>query len=62
MFLESQPSTLRLRALQGLCACRQHAVNFFHLVGVLASAKQLKGPCHDIVYSLDEELKVLDFV
>ena len=28
--------------VRGLCACGQHAVNFFHLVGVLISAKQLK--------------------
>ena len=28
--------------VRGLCACGQHTVNFFHLVGVLISAKQLK--------------------
>ena len=46
----------------GVSAGGQSAVNFFHMVGVLASAKRLRGPGHDIIYSLDEELKVLDFV
>ena len=51
MFLESQPSALWFHLLQGLCACRQHAVNFFHLVGVLVSAQQLKNVAQNIICS-----------
>ena len=51
MFLEFQPSTLWLHSLQGLCACRQHAVKFFRLVGVWVSAKQLKNVAQNIIYS-----------
>ena len=51
MFLESQPSTLWFHSLQGLCACRQHAVNFFRLVGVLVSAQQLKNVAQNIICS-----------
>lgn len=34
----------------GLCACEQHPVNFFHLVRLSISAKQLKG--HGLEYYL----------
>ena len=35
----------------GACAGDQHAINFFHLVEVLVSAKQLKDMAQDIIYS-----------
>lgn len=44
----------------GLSACDQHAINFFHLMGGLVSAKQLKDMAQNSI--LDKELKVLDFV
>lgn len=44
----------------GLSACDQHAINFFHLMGGLVSAKQLKDMTQNSI--LDKELKVLDFV
>ena len=48
---------------RGLCACRQHTANFFHLVGVSVSAKQLKRTWLRILsIVLKQELKVLDFV
>ena len=40
---ETTISTFRFQGVWGLCALRQHEVNFFHLVGVSAFAKQLKG-------------------
>ena len=47
----------------GLRACRQHTTNFFYLVGVSVSAKQLKRAWLRILsIILKEELKVLDFV
>ena len=42
-WLESASSTFWFQLVWVLCACGQHIVNFFHLVGVLVSARQLKG-------------------
>ena len=39
-----------------------HAVNFSHLVRVSVSAKQLKGHGSEFICSLEEKLKVLDYV
>ena len=39
----SQPSPSGSNLSGGLHACDQHTVNFFHVVGVSASASQLKG-------------------
>ena len=44
-----------------MCSWGQHAVNFLHLVGVLVSAKQLEAMTQDVIYTLEEELKVIDF-
>ena len=52
--------TFWFQPVWGLRACGQHAVNFFYLVGVSVSAKQLKG--HGSEQCLEEEPKVLDFV
>ena len=49
VFQESTASTW-LHLVRGLRAGGQHAVNFFHLVGVLVSAEQL------------QDIKVFDFV
>ena len=48
---EFQLSVFRLQTVWGPSACGQHAVNFFHLVGVLMSAKQLKDMTQNIIYS-----------
>ena len=40
---ESTSSTFWFQPVWGLRACGQQTVNFFHLVGVSVSAKQLKG-------------------
>lgn len=40
-----------------MCTGGQHAANFFHLVGVLVSAQQLKDMAQDIIYSPGEEIK-----
>ena len=40
---ESTSTTFWFQLVWGLCACGQHTVNFFHLMGVSVSAKQLKG-------------------
>ena len=40
---ESASSTFWFQLVWGLCACGQHTVSFFLLVGVPVSAKQLKG-------------------
>ena len=40
---ESTSSSFWFQLVWGLCASGQHAVNFFHLVGVSVSAKWLKG-------------------
>ena len=40
---ESLSSTCQLQPIQGLQACGQRRVNFWHLLGVSVSAKQLKG-------------------
>ena len=53
--MRSQRSALSIFTLQlvwGLHASGQHAVDFFHLVGVLISEKQLKDLDQDIIYSL----------
>ena len=42
-----------------MCTGGQHAANFFHLVGVLVSAQRLKDTAQDIIYSPEEEIKVL---
>ena len=41
--LESQSTAFSFQPGQGLCACGQHTVNFFSLVGDSVSAKELKG-------------------
>ena len=47
----------------GLCVCGKHTINFFHMVEVSVSAKQLKRHGLRILsIVLYEELKVLDFV
>ena len=51
IFWESPSSTFWLHLVWGLHTGGQHAINFFHLVGVLVSAKQLKGIVHNIIYS-----------
>ena len=51
MFQESQSSAFWFQLVWGLRAGGQHASNFFHLVGVLVSAKQHKGMAQDITYS-----------
>ena len=51
MFQESQSSTFWFQPVWGLHAGGEHAVNFFHMVGVLVSAKQLKDMAQDIIYS-----------
>ena len=43
IFQETQLPVFWLQAVWGLCAGGQHAGNFFHVVGVSVSAKQLKG-------------------
>ena len=48
---ESTPSTFLFQPGWGLQACGQHAVNFFHLMGISVSAKQLKGMAQNIIYS-----------
>ena len=40
-----------------MCTGGQHAGNFFHLVGVLISAQQIKDTAQDIIYSPEEEIK-----
>ena len=53
-------SILRLQPVWGLCAHGHLAVNFFHLVGVLVSVKQLRN-VHQMLLSMSfrEELKIL---
>ena len=51
VFQESASSTFRLQLVWGLGTVGQQAVNFFHLVGGLASAKQLKDMAQYIIYS-----------
>lgn len=48
---ESQSSAFRFQPVWGLRAGGQHAANFFHLVGVVVSAKQLKNMSQDIINS-----------
>ena len=48
IFQKSQSSTSVPTSL-GLCAYGQHAVNFFHLMRVLASVKQLKDMDQDMI-------------
>ena len=63
MFWESHSSTFWFQLVcGGLCAGGQHAVNFLQPVRVLIFAKQLKDMSQDMIYSLEEELKVLEFV
>ena len=50
VFLELTSSTFWSQPIWGLCACGQHAINFFHLVGVLVSAKLPKDMVQDIIY------------
>ena len=45
----------------GLCVSGQHVINFFYLVGVSGSAKQLKNLAQNIT-AFEEEIRVLDFV
>lgn len=40
---ESTSSAFWFQLVWGLCACGQHTVGLFHMLGVLVSAKQLKG-------------------
>ena len=51
MLWESLSSDLWFQLDWGLQAGGQQAVNLFHLVGVLLSAKQLKDTVQDIIYS-----------
>ena len=53
-------SVLRFQLVWGLPAYGHHAVNFFHLVGVLVSAEQLRN-MHQTFLStyFREELKIL---
>ena len=51
MFQESPSSTFWFQPVWDLRAGGQHAVNFFHLVGVLVSIKQLKDMTQDFIYS-----------
>ena len=51
MFQELTLSTLWFQPVWSLHAYGQHAVNFFHLVGVLIPAKQLKDMSQDIIHS-----------
>ena len=64
---KSTISTFWFQSVWGLHVCGQHAFNFFHLVGVSVSAKQLGILSQNIwlkilFTALEEELKVLDFV
>ena len=53
-------SILRLHPVWRLCIHGHHAVNFYHLVGVLVSAKQLRNVYQTLLYmSFREELKIL---
>ena len=58
---ESVSSTFWFQLVWGLRVCGQHAVNFFHLVGASAPAKQLQGQGSEY-HLVFEEPKVLDFV
>ena len=40
------------QSLWDLCACEQHIVNFFHLMGILVSPKQLKDMAQNIIYNI----------
>ena len=51
VFQESASSSFWLQLVWGLGTGGQQAVNFFHLLGVLASAKQLKDMAQYIIYS-----------
>ena len=42
--------------------CSHHGVNYFHLVGVSVSAKQLRGYGSEYSGAHEDELKVPDFV
>ena len=54
-------SSLRLQEAWGLCAHGHQVVNVFHLVGVLASVKQLRKCASDTVISeLQREAKAED--
>ena len=54
VFQELTSSIFWFQPVWVLHACRQHAVNFFHLVGVLISTKHLMG-------ITEEELNIFDF-
>ena len=51
VFWESQSSIFFFQLVWGPCACGQHSVNLFHLVGVLVSVRQLKDMAQDTIYS-----------
>ena len=51
MFQESQSSDFWFQLVWDLCAGDQHVVNFFHLLGVLVSAEQLKDMAQDFIYN-----------
>ena len=50
-FWESQLLVFWFQLIWSLCAGGQHTANFFHLVGGLVSANQLKDMVQDIIYS-----------
>lgn len=50
-FGESASPTFSFQPVCSLWACSLHSVNFFHLAGVLVSAKQLEDMPQDIIYS-----------
>ena len=52
VFWEPTSSTLWFQPVRGLQAGHQHAINFFHLMGVSVSATQLKDMAQDINCSL----------
>ena len=52
VFWESTSSTLWFQPVWALQADHQHAINFFHLMGVSVSATQLKDMAQDINCSL----------
>ena len=49
VFQKSILSAFWFQLVCGLCACGQQAANFFHLVGVLESAEQLKNLAQNII-------------
>ena len=55
--LNHQPSGSNQSGVYVLC-CGQNVVNILHWVGILASAKQLKGICQIVMYISEGELGI----